>query len=300
MTRLNLEHKTTQANGITVHYVEQGVGFPVVLLHGFPENWHAWIRQLPALGNAGYHVIAPDLRGYGETDKPTDVEAYGIDHLVGDVVGLLDALGIERAVIAGHDWGGLIAWQTALAHPDRVERVVSLGTPYWPGGFPRERALADTHYLPDRWGAYRLDVDQPGRAEHVIGADLARWLEMIQFRRLAAAQPPAGRFPTRNLVWFYADSLAKGGLTGPINYFRNIRRNFEATEANHERTIDAPALLITGERDPICPPADSEGMDKWVPNLTTKVVTAAGRWVHHEMPHEVNAALLEFLQGLEV
>lgn len=299
MSKYNLEHDTQEVNGIRMHYIWQGAGFPVILLHGFPELCYAWLNQLPALGFGGFHAIAPDLRGYGDTDKPEGVEEYDIHHLVGDLVSLLDELNLPKAVFVGHDWGGLIAWQIALMHPDRVERVISLGTPYWPGGFPEERAMSDHHYLPDRWGAYVLDVNQPDLAEKTIGGDLALWLEMIQFRRLAAAAPPAGRFPARHIVWCYSESFRRGGLTGPINYFRNISRNFETTVHLHDRQITAPALIISGERDLVTKPEDTEGMERWVPNLTKKVVEDVGHWMHGEMPDDVNSLILDFLQDLK-
>jgi pimeloyl-ACP methyl ester carboxylesterase len=299
MSKYSLEHGTQQVNGIRMHFIEQGEGVPVLLLHGFPELCYAWLNQLPALGFGGFRAIAPDLRGYGETEKPAGVEEYDIHHLVGDLTGLLDALSLRSAVLVGHDWGGLIAWQMALMQLERVERVISLGTPYWPGGFPEDRAMSDHHYLPDRWGAYVLDVDQPELAESTIGSDLALWLEMIQFRRLAAAAPPAGRFPARHIVWRYAESLSEGGLTGPINYFRNIRRNFETTAHLHDRQIQVPALLISGERDLVTPAEDAEGMEQWVPNLTRRVIDDCGHWMHGEMPDDVNDLMLEFLRTME-
>jgi pimeloyl-ACP methyl ester carboxylesterase len=295
MGKYNLEHRTIEANGIRMHYVEQGEGFPVVLLHGFPQLWCAWLNQLPDLGIAGFRAIAPDLRGYGETDKPEGVGQYDIHHLVADVIGLLDALKESTAVLAGHDWGGLIAWQVALTHPERVRAVVSLGTPYWPGGFPQDRALSDHHYLPDRWGAYVLDVHPPGQAELAIERDLALWLEMIQFRRLAAALPPEGHFPTRNMVWFYAESFRRGGLTGPVNYFRNIRRNFETTSELHDRQITVPALMVSGDQDLVTSPEDTAQMERWVPGLTRHVVENCGHWIQQEQPDEVSRLMLSFL-----
>lgn len=133
-TRETWTHNFVDTNGIRMHYVEQGDGFPVLLLHGFPELWYSWRHQIPALAKAGFRVIVPDLRGYGESDKPYEVEAYDIQHLVADLVGLLDALGIDKTVIAGHDWGGIIIWQFALMHPERVERVIALNTPFIPRG----------------------------------------------------------------------------------------------------------------------------------------------------------------------
>ena len=127
-------HRLIDTNGIRMHIAEQGSGPLVVLLHGFPESWYSWRHQLQALADAGYHVVAPDQRGYGQSDRPLDIQKYTQLHLVGDVIGLLDALGEEQAVVAGHDWGAPIAWTTALMRPDRVRGVVGLSVPYMPRG----------------------------------------------------------------------------------------------------------------------------------------------------------------------
>src|SRR6266566_6573326 len=130
----SFQHRFVETNGIRMHVVEAGTGPLVVLLHGFPESWYSWRYQLAALAEAGFRVVAPDQRGYGQTDQPQAIEAYSIFHLVGDVVGLLDALGEERAVVVGHDWGGPVAWHAALFRPDRVRGVVGLSVPFRPRG----------------------------------------------------------------------------------------------------------------------------------------------------------------------
>lgn len=124
------QHRFVKTNGIRMHYVEQGTGFPVLMMHGFPEMWYSWRFQIPALAKAGFRAIAPDMRGYGDTEVPQGIPAYDIHHLVDDMVGLLDAIGFKKAVIVGHDWGGVIVWQMALLRPERVERVISLNTPF--------------------------------------------------------------------------------------------------------------------------------------------------------------------------
>src|SRR5215468_3262770 len=129
-----IEHRFVEANGIRMHLAEQGDGPLVVLLHGFPESWYSWRHQLPALAEAGYHAVAPDQRGYGQTDRPEAIEMYTTLHLVGDMLGLLDALGEEQAVIVGHDWGASVAWHAALLRPDRFAAVIVLSIPYTPRG----------------------------------------------------------------------------------------------------------------------------------------------------------------------
>ena len=127
-------HRTLETNGIYMHVAEQGVGPLVILCHGFPESWYSWRHQLSALAEAGFHAVAPDMRGYGQTDRPDELEQYTLLHLVGDMVGLLEALRAESAVIAGHDWGGPVAWCAALLRPDRFRGVIGLSVPFWPRG----------------------------------------------------------------------------------------------------------------------------------------------------------------------
>src|SRR5579864_2853685 len=128
----DITHRFIEINGIRMHVVEAGTGPLVLLLHGFPESWYSWRHQLAALADAGFHAVAPDQRGYGQTERPEPIEAYSMFHLVGDVIGLLDALGEEQAVVVGHDWGAPVAWHTALFRPDRVRGVVGLSVPYRP------------------------------------------------------------------------------------------------------------------------------------------------------------------------
>src|SRR4029453_3412058 len=133
-------HRTVETNGIRMHVAEQGTGPLVILCHGFPESWYSWRHQLAALAAAGFHAVAPDMRGYGQTDAPADIEAYTLLHLVGDMVGLVSALGETSAVIAGHDWGAPVAWHAALLRPDRFRAVIGLSVPFRPRGSGRPTA----------------------------------------------------------------------------------------------------------------------------------------------------------------
>jgi soluble epoxide hydrolase/lipid-phosphate phosphatase len=285
------QHQFVETNGIRMHYVEQGRGFPVLLLHGFPELWYSWRYQIPALANAGFHAIAPDLRGYGETDKPEGIEAYDIHHLVGDLTGLLDALGVERVAVVGHDWGGIITWQMALMHAARVERVVSLNTPF--RLHARMRPTDAFREAPDGRFNYILYFQEPGRAERDLEPDLEGWLDAT-LRRLAVNQD----FVTHEVLKVYADAFSKGGLTGPINYYRNFDRNWETTAHLARRKVTMPALMVCAENDPILTPHLAEGMESDVPNLTTRLVRDCGHWTQQERPEEVNKLLLEFLSDL--
>ena len=167
-------HRRIDTNGISMHVVEAGSGFPVLLCHGFPEIWYSWRHQLRALADAGFRAIAPDQRGYGETDAPQAVDAYTIHHLVGDLTGLLDALGIEQTAIVGHDWGGLLVWQMALLAAHRVAAVVGVNTPCFPRlpmrptAMMRAMAQGNFHYI--------LYFQEPGVAEAELGRDVCRTL----------------------------------------------------------------------------------------------------------------------------
>jgi pimeloyl-ACP methyl ester carboxylesterase len=286
------QHRFTETNGIRMHYVEQGEGFPVLLLHGFPELWYSWRYQIPALAGAGLRAIAPDLRGYGETDKPEGLEFYDIHHLVGDLVGLLDSLGLKRTVIVGHDWGGIIVWQMALMHPDRVERVISLNTPFQRRG--RVRPTEAFRQLPDGRFNYILYFQEAGRAERDILPDLKNWLDTTM-RRIAVEHS----FITEETIKVFADAFQKGGITGPLNYYRNIDHNWETTAHLADRQITMPALMICAENDPILTPQSAEGMERFVPNLSKRLVKNCGHWTQQERPEEVNRIILEFLGDLK-
>jgi len=286
------QHSFVETNGIRMHYVEQGEGFPVLLLHGCPELWYSWKYQIPALASAGFRAIAPDLRGYGETDKPEGIESYDIHHLVGDMVGLLDALTLERAVIVGHDWGGSIIWQMALMHPERVERVISLNTP-----FPRRSPVRPTENmskLPDGRFNYILYFQEPGKAEADIEPRIETWLE-TSMRRIAKNES----FLTEETLQVYSDAFRKGGLTGPLNYYRNIDRNWETTAHLEGKQITMPTLMITAEGDPILIPQMTDGMEDHIPNLTKHLIRDCGHWTQLERPDEVNRLVIEFLDDLK-
>ena len=284
-------HSYAETNGIRMHFVEQGEGFPVLLLHGFPELWYSWRYQIPALANAGFHAIAPDLRGYGETDKPKGIEAYDMEHLVGDMIGLLDALEIERSVIVGHDWGGAIIWPMAWMYPNRVERVVSLNIPFH--GHAQVRPTEAFRQIPDGRFNYILYFQEPGRAEADIEPDIEGWLEQT-IRRIAVKQD----WIKPETVKVFADAFKKGGITGPLNYYRNVDRNWELTAHLAGTQINLPALMISAEKDPILRPEATGGMEAVVPNLIRYLVKDCGHWTQQEQPEEVNRVIVDYLSDL--
>ena len=309
-----IRHRTVEANGILIHLAEAGDGPLVVFCHGFPESWYSWRHQLVALAEAGYHAVAPDQRGYCQTSAPADVREYTMLHLTGDVIALMDALGSERAVVAGHDWGAPVAWHTALFRPDRVRGVIGLSVPYRPRGSAPPIATLRQH-LGD--GFYMVYFQAPGVADAELGRDPA-----VTFRRvlcslagegtpmtliprgggfLDAAVEPDGLpgWLTQQDIDTFIEQYAEAGFTGPLNWYRNLDRNWELTAAWQHAPIRVPALFVAGDRDPVLTFVSTDGLETFLPNLTKSVLLpGCGHWVQQERPAEVTAAILEFLAAL--
>lgn len=281
-----------QAGGIRLQVAEQGEGHPVVLCHGFPELAYSWRHQIPALADAGLRAIAPDLRGYGGSDKPVEIGDYRIELLVDDLIGLLDALHLERAVLVGHDWGSIVVWNTALRHPDRVERIVSLNVPYqgYPAGFPGIDFIRE--HLAERFD-YVLFFQEPGRPEGWFARDpRGKLLSLYQGATHNKDFLGDGEYEV------FLRAFEAGGITGPVNYYRNIDHNVEATRDVVNAQVHQPTLMIFAENDPVLPPRLGEGMDRYVPDLRREIIPDCGHWTQQERPAEVNRLLLDFLGDL--
>lgn len=319
---LTVQHRSIETNGVRLHVAEAGSGPLVVLLHGFPECWYSWRHQLAALAEAGYHVVAPDQRGYCRSDRPEAIEAYTILHLVGDVIGLLDALGEERAVVVGHDWGAPVAWSTALLRPDRVRGVVGLSVPYRPRG---SAAPIDVFRKVVGEGFYQVYFQAPGVADAELGRDPRRSLRSLLWsgsgdaaggRGVTAVVPEGGGFLdlmqdpetlpgwlTEEDVDVYTTEFAESGFTGGLNWYRNIDRNWELTAPWAGAVVRPPALYVAGDRDLV---VDFPGGRELIANLGRFVtdlrgatlLEGCGHWTQQERPDEVNRAILEFLSGL--
>jgi pimeloyl-ACP methyl ester carboxylesterase len=316
-----IRHRNIETNGIRMHIAEQGEGPLVVMCHGFPESWYSWRHQLSALAAAGFHAVAPDMRGYGQTDRPEAIDQYTLFHLAGDIVGLLDALGEKEAVIAGHDWGAPVAWHAALWRPDRFRGVIGLSVPFRPRG-----AARPTSVMPQTDDAifYQLYFQEPGVAEAEFERDPRLTLHSLLYwgsgdaprgeRRLGMVPKGGGFLDGRPVPilpsWltepdldFYAGEFARTGFRGGLNWYRNIDRNWELTAPFAGKTVDVPALYVAGERDLV---VSFPGMDQLIPNLTkfapklrqTVMLPGCGHWTQQERPAEVNAAIIEFLKGL--
>lgn len=274
--------------GIDLAVADEGSGPAVILVHGFPELAYSWRHQMPALAQAGMRAIAYDTRGCGASDKPTEVGAYGLAELVGDVIGLADTLGLDRFHLVGHDWGSIVAWTTAILHPDRIDRLVSLNVPYrgWCPSFPATAVMAA---MGDRF-SYVLGFQEVGVAEAHFEADPDAWL--LRIYRAVSGDPG---FPGPKDFAVFRDAYVSGGMFGPLGPYRNIDRN--AAELGHlaDAPITVPTLMITTDSDPILPARLAEGMDAWVANLTVEHVTGAGHWTQQEQPEQVNRLLVDFL-----
>jgi pimeloyl-ACP methyl ester carboxylesterase len=321
-----------EVNDIRINIAEQGAGPLVLLCHGFPECWYSWRHQIAALAGAGFHAVAPDMRGYGRSTRPEAIEAYTIFHLVGDLVGVLDALDARTAVIVGHDVGASVAWQAAQMRPDRVRAVVGLSMPFRPRGKVRPTAS-----MPRTANAefYQLYFQKPGIAEAEFEADARSTLrnmlygasgEGVAAARAAAAAsgttPNLGMVPngsgflqgagapstlpawlSESDVDYYAAEFARSGFRGPLNYYRNLDRNWEIQSALAGASVTVPALYIAGDHDLIL---SMLGMDQLLSSLgrivprlrKVRVLPGCGHWTQQERADEVNAALLEFLPSL--
>jgi pimeloyl-ACP methyl ester carboxylesterase len=313
---LPLTHRSLRVNEIQMHIAEQGRGPLVILSHGWPELGRSWRHQLRALADAGFRAVAPDMRGYGRTDAPSEIAAYTIHHLVGDLVALVAALGAPSATIVGHDWGSTVAWSAACMRPDLFPAVVGLSVP--------ARARAAQAPLPALRGAgfgdfYWIYFQEPGVAEAEFERDLEDTMRTLLFsdKRENGLRVPAGTGFLDSMVrpsdlpaWYGREDFdvligeyRRTGFRGGLNWYRNVDRNWELTAPLAGATIRQPALFIAGTRDPVLRGPMGEAALKQqpqlVPGLRRQVlIEGAGHWVNQERPDEVNAALIDFLREL--
>jgi pimeloyl-ACP methyl ester carboxylesterase len=311
--------RTVAVNGVDLHVLEDGPqdGPPVVLAHGFPELAYSWRHQLPALGAAGYRVLAPDQRGYGRSSRPDAVADYDIEHLSADLIGLLDDIGAEKAVLVGHDWGSMVVWQTAMLHPERVAGVVGMSVPFSPRPpvpFTQiwRQVFAGKFF-------YILYFQEPGVADAELAADPAttmrRMLGGVRTDRGTSIGADAddgrgfvARFPepdglpdwlSQEELDFYVAEFTRTGFTGGLNWYRNFDRNWEITPQLAGKGIDVPSAFIGGALDPVLLMAPPDGQEQWLSDFRgSTLVDDAGHWVQQEKADEVNTALLEFLRGM--
>ncbi|PPK68039.1 alpha/beta hydrolase [Actinokineospora auranticolor] len=293
-------------NGVELEVFEAGrhnAGKPIVLCHGWPELAFSWRYQVPALVEAGYHVIVPNQRGYGNSSRPTELTDYDIEHLSGDLVALLDHYGYEDATFVGHDWGAAVVWGLTLLHPTRVNKVINLSLPYLERG-----AKPWIEFMEEVLGGDYYFVHfnrQPGVADAVFDENAGRFLRNLYrkneppqeprpgmaFIELARADTPLGDpLMSDSDLAVYTATFGSTGFTGGVNWYRNLDRNWHLL-ADADPVIHQPTLMIYGDRDTI---AKSANLAEFVPNVEV-ISLDTGHWIQQEKPEETNRAILEWL-----
>ncbi|MEM7279410.1 MAG: alpha/beta hydrolase [Pseudomonadota bacterium] len=301
-------------NGIELAVHSVGSGPPVVLCHGFPELAYSWRYQLPALAAAGFTAHAPDMRGFGQSDKPQGVEKYDIRTLCADLCGLLDNLDLGQALFVGHDWGAILLWQFALLYPERVQALVNMNVPFYPrtpvDPVPKMREiLSDDFYIAN----FQLSRE----ADDAFDADPQRFFESVMRRRPITREQfdaiPASKkrpysmlrsmrkstFPGEPLLsnedlQVFVEAYRNGGFTPPINWYRNWTRNWEITEGVTQR-VTVPTLFIGARDDVLIAPHHIEAMHRYVDKLDVVMIDECGHWTQQEKPDEVNRLLVGWL-----
>jgi pimeloyl-ACP methyl ester carboxylesterase len=317
MTQSLRQHKL-EINGLQLHVAEQGAGPLVVLVHGWPELGYSWRHQLSALAAAGFRVVAPDLRGFGESEGPEDSDAYSVLHNAGDMVALVAALGETEAIIVGHDWGAPIAWTSAQLRPDVFRAVVGLSVPHRPRGPAAPMAMLSAAGLGRFYWFYfqtdaaatdfERDVDVTLRKLFYgisgdVPRDQANPLVIPEGHTMLdtlAVPPTLPSWLSEAELKHFVDTYARTGFRKSLYLYRNLDRNWDLTAAWAGAKIVQPALYIAGSRDPVIAGERGEkaraAMRLSVPNLREVMIDGAGHWIQQERPTEVNAALLEFLR----
>lgn len=308
-------------NGITLGVFCAGPvdGEVVVMCHGFPELAFTWRHQIAALSNAGYRVLAPDMRGFGHSDQPANISHYTVKTLCADMAGMLDHFDIDNAVFVGHDWGGVVTWQMPLFHPQRVRGLVGINTPFIPR-HPRN-SLLDAYRRKFGENMYILQFQEPGVADQALARDAKATLQFFMRKsQFTAAEfeqaPPHVRelnflhalehgepkkwaqngILTDEELNVFASAYAHTGFTGGINWYRNFQLNWEQSKDLVQR-VPQRSLMIMAENDVVLPPSTADGMETYVPDLTRHLVKDCGHWTQQEHPDEVNRVMLDWLAG---
>ncbi|MEP6689670.1 MAG: alpha/beta fold hydrolase [Gemmatimonadaceae bacterium] len=275
-----------KASAVRLHVQESGSGPLVILLHGFPEFSYSWRQLLPALASAGFHAVAPDLRGYNLSDKPRGVSSYAIDELVSDVARLIEERGAARAAVVGHDWGGIIAWRLAMMRPDLLDRLVILNAPH-PAAY--RRAITRTTQLLRSW--YVLVFQLPWLPE--------RWLAANDFASIRGilrdGAARAGVFTEFDIGRYVEAAARPGALTAMLNYYRAaVRRPGRTLRASAR--VTAPTLVIWGMRDRFLDASLADGLERWVDDVRVERLPEATHWVQHDEPARVAELIVAFLR----
>lgn len=312
----NIRQRRIKTNGIELNIAEQGEGPLVLMCHGFPESWYSWRHQFGALAAAGFHAVAPDMRGYGKSDKPHNIDAYNQVQVVNDIIGLIPALGYETAVVFGHDWGAPTAWSCALNHPEKVTAVGALSVPFSPRSpvqpMPAMREVFKGQFF------YQLYFQEPGVAEAEFEKDIRTALRKFLYLGSGDAELTglAAKKADDDLLtslpnpavlpkWlseadldFYAGEFTRSGMRGPLNYYRNHDLTWELTKGAPEK-ITQPAMFVAGAKDGVILMA-AEALKKMPERVTdlriNKLIPGIGHWTQQEAPEAVNEEMLRFLK----
>ncbi|XP_050292271.1 uncharacterized protein LOC126733128 [Quercus robur] len=312
---INVNHQRVKTNGIWIHVAEQGTGPLVLLLHGFPETWYSWRHQISFLANHGYHVVAPDLRGYGDSDSPLNPNSYSLIHLVGDLIGLLDHFGEQQVFVVGHDWGATAGWYLSLFRPDRVKALVNLSAPY----FQRSQTSGVVDYFRELFGdgCYVYQFQEPGRAEKAFArydylTVMKKFLlltktdylvappgmEIIDYLETPSVLP---KWITEEELQVYADKFQESGFTGPLNYYRAMNLNWELLAPWQGSKITVPTKFIIGDKDigfesiGTREYVTGDVFKRFVPNLEV-VIIDGHHFIQQEKAQEVSDEILSFLR----
>jgi pimeloyl-ACP methyl ester carboxylesterase len=304
--------RDVETNGVRMHLTEQGHGPLVLLCHGWPELGYSWRHQMPALAAAGYHVVVPDMRGFGHTDAPNEIEAYNILQLVGDLVGLVHALGERKAILVGHDWGAALTWASAMMRPDLFPAIAILSVPRRARGPARPLDILRRQGIHNFYWQY---FQQPGVAEAEFERDVAFTLRsafsgsirslFVDAKTGFLGDPSTPRtlpaWISEDELAVFVDSYRRTGFRGGLNWYRNMDRNWELTAPWQGTLIHQPTLFIAGARDPVIGGPMGEAAMKELPAIVPGLkrqllMEGAGHWIQQERPAEVNAALLAFLR----
>jgi len=318
--RSEINQRRVSTNGIELNIAEQGEGPLVLMLHGFPESWYSWRHQIPAVASAGFHAVAPDMRGYGKSDKPADISTYNQVEVTNDIIGLISSLGYKTAIVFGHDWGAPTAWSCALHHPDKVTAVGVLSVPFSPRA-PAPPLDMMKEIFKDMF-FYQLYFQEPGVAEKEWETNVR--VNLRKFYHIGSGAFDAGNFiapksPDSDLLsdmedpgtlgtWctesdldFYTTEFEQSGFRGPLNYYRNHNLTWSLTEGGPEK-ITQPALVVAGEKDGVIMlAADAlKNMPRYVTNLkVNQLIPGIGHWTQQEAPAEVNTLMIDFITSVK-
>ena len=310
-------------NGIRMAVYEKGEGPAIVFCHGFPELAFSWRHQVEALSAAGYHAIAPDQRGYGLTGGPSDPDQYGMDYFCDDLAGMLDAMGIEKAVFCGHDWGGAVVWSMARVYPERCLGIIGLNTAAGrPAGLPPvdpSQVTGRNMIIPSP-NFYQATFQPPGVAEAVLGADVRHTFNFIlsrggiwdseAFARMPEDSPERQMdlltllqreemdqqvFMSDEVMQYFTETYEATGFTGGLNWYRNAYK-IGPLLADKPTRIEVPCLYVGAVNDVILPPSSADGMEDFITDLEKYTVQDSGHWTQQEQPEEVNRVIIDWMQ----